>query len=396
METTLHSEGAASTRERYSPRAADSSKRIPQLDGLRGLAILQVVLLHYITASNHGPSGTPLAYLTKIFGLGWSGVDLFFVLSGFLIGGILLDARESPRYFQTFYLRRVHRIFPIYYLWVGVYSLLLFGLLVSGTRIWDVQWADFRKIPIYIFYLQNFFYEQRLLQWVWLSVTWSLAIEEQFYLLCPPLIRFVSRRRLVMILVSAVVLAPVLRGFVFNWGASGPYAAAFLMPCRADALALGVLAAIGWREPAVRAFLARNTVLLYRFLLFFFCGILAMLWSFLHPLSRVSATIGLSCIDLFYCVLILVVLTDQESVLAGITRWKFLRDLGTISYCVYIIHDTINHLAHRALLHGSPRIYDSRGVGVTLLSMGLTFGIAKLSWACFEKPLVQRGHAYQY
>lgn len=93
--------------------------RIPALDGLRGLAILLVLLWHCLFAEF-----TPIALIRKLLFVGklsWSGVDLFFVLSGFLIGGILLDARSSPRYFQTFYLRRAFRILPLYFLVLSLY-----------------------------------------------------------------------------------------------------------------------------------------------------------------------------------------------------------------------------------------------------------------------------------
>src|SRR5664279_3497955 len=97
---------------------ASSTKRIPELDGLRGVAILMVVLCHYIASSDlSGFSEYPRRFC-RLFSIGWSGVDLFFVLSGFLIGVILLESRDSTRYFSTFYLRRTHRILPIYYGWL--------------------------------------------------------------------------------------------------------------------------------------------------------------------------------------------------------------------------------------------------------------------------------------
>src|SRR5712692_4347025 len=90
------------------PITHQASSRIPELDGLRGLAILLVVICHYLGTSEHAPLGYYPSRFLSALSIGWSGVDLFFVLSGFLIGGILLDARNSPRYFQGFYLRRVH------------------------------------------------------------------------------------------------------------------------------------------------------------------------------------------------------------------------------------------------------------------------------------------------
>jgi len=88
------------------------NKRLPELDGLRGLAILMVLLEHYAAESTYGARGTLSVTLSRISRLGWTGVDLFFVLSGFLIGGILLDFRHSPSYLKTFYIRRAHRILP--------------------------------------------------------------------------------------------------------------------------------------------------------------------------------------------------------------------------------------------------------------------------------------------
>jgi peptidoglycan/LPS O-acetylase OafA/YrhL len=101
-------------------------RRVPELDGLRGVAILIVIVYHYVGTGPKSPPGSVLGIVRDSFRIGWSGVDLFFILSGFLIGGILLDARSSPKYFQTFYLRRVHRILPIYYLLVAVYALAAF------------------------------------------------------------------------------------------------------------------------------------------------------------------------------------------------------------------------------------------------------------------------------
>src|SRR5216117_2710692 len=95
--------------------AAALPARIPELDGIRGLAILLVLVWHYWASRVHPPLGSAFAGIWMLCGLTWSGVDLFFVLSGFLIGGVLLEQRDSANYFKTFYVRRVCRIFPIYF-----------------------------------------------------------------------------------------------------------------------------------------------------------------------------------------------------------------------------------------------------------------------------------------
>jgi peptidoglycan/LPS O-acetylase OafA/YrhL len=98
--------------------AKPAKTRIPELDGLRGIAILLVLFYHYVSIP---PGQISTQFPQTIFAIGWSGVDLFFVLSGFLIGGMLLDVRESPNYFKTFYGRRFYRIVPLYYLSIAAY-----------------------------------------------------------------------------------------------------------------------------------------------------------------------------------------------------------------------------------------------------------------------------------
>ena len=129
--------------------------RIPQLDGLRGIAILLVIALHYLNDSEHGAFGSFLYRFGCAFRLGWAGVDLFFVLSGFLIGGILLEARESVNYFRTFYLRRCFRILPIYYLWVTLFAIaaLCFGSSV-GSFIPNDHSA-LKLLPIYYLFFKT-------------------------------------------------------------------------------------------------------------------------------------------------------------------------------------------------------------------------------------------------
>jgi len=111
--------------------------RIPALDGLRGAAILLVVVWHYFyfyPDPNHHPANLLpkiYVYFERCIAIGWIGVDLFFVLSGFLIGGILLEVRTSHLYFKTFYLRRFFRIIPVYYAWIGIYLLLLLAFVFA-------------------------------------------------------------------------------------------------------------------------------------------------------------------------------------------------------------------------------------------------------------------------
>src|SRR5579863_5157152 len=135
-------------------REIRQNARIPELDGLRGMAITLVVIFHsfyYAPPAGHHPAGFlkgTFVFLERFFAAGWTGVDLFFVLSGFLIGGILLDVRTSPNYFKTFYLRRFYRIIPVYYVWIAIYLLVVaaLGQFSSGAR----------TAAVLFLFLQNF------------------------------------------------------------------------------------------------------------------------------------------------------------------------------------------------------------------------------------------------
>jgi peptidoglycan/LPS O-acetylase OafA/YrhL len=372
------------------------SPRIPELDGLRGLAILLVILDHYIASASNAKLGPWPHRALSLFTVGWSGVDLFFVLSGFLIGGILLDARESPTYFRTFYLRRVCRILPVYYTWILLYALTVAWVLWQSPGWLGISASSFKPALTQILFLQNIPGRTQAYAWAWFGVTWSLAVEEQFYLIAPPLIRFLSARRLFFALLGTICAAPILRVMVSQIWMPGTTAEKILMPCRADALAFGILLAMAWRSDSVRRFLEANAVLLKRMLLGLLGGVLALLWWLLHPSSLVGASIGYTWIALFFACLLVVTLTQERSWIARVMRTPMLRWLGTISYCVYILHYAFNLLMHRLILHGSPEIFDAQGVGVSVLALMLTIGVASLSWRYFERPLIGRGHAYSY
>jgi len=374
---------------------APRSARIPELDGLRGLAILLVILCHYVGNADHRALGFWFHRALSVFTVGWSGVDLFFVLSGFLIGGILLDARSSPHYFRAFYMRRVFRILPLYYGWT-----LLFGVL-AGLALWlapgrtPLTSHDLFQVPLHLFFLQDIWIGMPSWPWIWFVVTWSLAVEEQFYLLAPILIRYISVRRLVPLLFVIIAVAPLFRFALYRW-TGNPYAASFPMPCRADALAWGILLAVAWRQPVFRAALASRARFLSLALIFLALGAVTLAWWLARPPGFVTLTIGISWLALLYSCLLLFVLSSTGSFVAAVMRWRWLRHLGVISYCVYILHDAFNQIAHRLLLHSEPQLNDFRGVVVTLLAIALTVALAALSWRYFEGPLIRHGHRYSF
>jgi peptidoglycan/LPS O-acetylase OafA/YrhL len=120
-------------------RTSRLAGRIPELDGIRGLAILLVLVWHYFGHFEGVLQRSWQAYALATLRLSWSGVDLFFVLSGFLIGGILYDAKDSKSYYQTFYRRRILRIFPLYFLWIALF---ITGLKFVGPNSADPLQAE--------------------------------------------------------------------------------------------------------------------------------------------------------------------------------------------------------------------------------------------------------------
>ena len=358
---------------------AGTKNRLPELDGLRGLAILLVLSLHYITFGYNSSEFGKLYRFVQIFRLEWSGVDLFFVLSGFLIGGILLDARESPNYFRAFYARRVHRILPVYYAWIALFSIA--GSLVSQRGFASDSSGPTISVPLIVYYLflQNlvFIPISRFTTW-WMSQTWSLAVEEQFYLVSPFLIRYLSRRRLVQVLIGCIIGAPVLRAIVYSAKPGVLSPQYVLMPCRADAIAIGMLLAIAWRSDA-KAWIAEHTRLASVTLAVLVVGALAMTKWMPNPRNRFEAAYQYSWVAAMYAVMTTLALMKQDGLVARVGRWAFLRAWGRISYCVYLTHTGILWACHRILLHSLPRISDWRGVATTALALAITVGIAQIS-----------------
>lgn len=357
--------------------------RTPELDGLRGLAILFVLLYHYVSLV---PGKMPL--LQGIFAMCWSGVDLFFVLSGFLIGGILLDVKESPNYFKTFYVRRVFRIMPLYYIWIGIYFVI--AVFVGNLETW-------RSVPIYVLFLQNSTKINHAdLGTAWLGHLWSLSVEEQFYLIIPLAIRFLERRRLVLLLCLAVVTAPLARVLFHQHLTTHPAAQYILTICRADALAMGVLLAVVWKNELWKAKIYRCQRLMSGVVLLLLGAVVYLsIWQ-PSQYSLTMAAWGFSALDALFVGLLAIALVVPGGAWAKVCRWSFLAEMGRISYCLYVIHQVVNMACHKILLHAVPRADSLRTAGVTTLAVLLAYGLATLSWKFFEHPLMRRGHVFTY
>lgn len=373
----------------------DFSKRILVLDGLRGMAILMVLVYHFVVMGNE----TILPHkLEGLLSFGWSGVDLFFVLSGFLIGGILLDARDSANYFKVFYVRRFYRILPLY----G--ALCLLSVAVSHAHLSTDAWMFEGKVPWYAYltFGQNFWMAKAdgstLSAGYVMIVTWSLAVEEQLYLTLPFVVRAVSRKSLPYVLGIGVLLAPLIR--VALWCALNPSHRAkttyLLAPCRMDTLLLGVLAACAVRSEACWDWLVAHKGFVASASVVFGLGILEMIHKKIGTGSFELASFGYTWVALFYLSLLLLAVT-QHSLVGRLFRFRPLTELGILAYGLYLFHCFALGLVYGLADKAAPQqLTDLSAIGLTLLSGLLVFALTRLSWRYFEKPLINRGHQYQY
>lgn len=353
-------------------------QHIPALDGIRGSAILLVLIYHFVRSVR-----VESDYYNRIFGvmeLGWIGVDLFFVLSGFLITGILYDSKTSEHYFKNFYMRRVLRIFPLYY------GALLFVLLLQ------VIWP------------QAGVYGPESLAWMWAYLTnivlawkggdafgflfhfWSLAIEEHFYFVWPLAVLLLSRRRLLQLAVALFLLSFGLRTALILSGVDAivPYV---LTPLRLDGLCLGAFLAIMVRRPRGLRDLAGPAWLV--------AGVSGLLITAIvlirhrpDPLDPVMQTVGYSLLAVFFGSVLILGLTSplQHVFNSGFFRW-----FGKYSYGLYVWHPIVFMLMLHTDLARTLR--GGNGLAEVLVSVGLalgvTFALTLLSWYCWESQFLK-------
>jgi len=362
-----------------------SMVRMPQLDGVRGIAILLVLIWHYFASQTVATPHSIVSRIRYAFSLTWSGVDLFFVLSGFLIAGILLDHRDTLNYFRVFYLRRICRIFPLYFLTVGLF------LCLGATTFFrspSFQWLFHDRLPIwsYLTFTQNILMGARGdFGPYWLGITWSLAVEEQFYLFVPLLIYFLPRRTLVNVLLLAVLAAPLLRSV------SPGFQTYVDTPWRSDSLLSGALLAVLVRWPPFV-----STVRQHRsFLLALFAALLAGAAVMTVHIDRFGAFDHFWLAGL-YSTFVLIAFLGTEPGLGRVLGSPILVWFGQLSYGIYMFHQAVSGLLYGFLRHGAPKIRTLSDVGITLAALGITLALAALSYRFFEAPFLRFGHQVKY
>jgi peptidoglycan/LPS O-acetylase OafA/YrhL len=366
-----------------------SRDHYPALDGLRGIAILLVMTFHFAWAK---PAvGFPAKLLVLVWNFGWTGVDLFFVLSGFLITGILLDSKNEPRYFRNFYARRVLRIFPLYY------GVLVFTLVVL-PRIVPFDTPELKEVlrsQGWLWaYSANIHVAVRHGIWIWnpdwlrLGMLWSLAVEEHFYFVWPLLVYLLSPRAMLRVSLAMVILTPVARAWALSAGIS-PDVVYCLTIFRADALAMGGLLAVVFRSPDLLAAVRPRMGWAFWGGLAVVAG-LTVRQRFFRHLDPAVETIGfaaLACV--FGSTLLAAVSGPRTSRLGRILSHPRLTFFGKYSYGAYLFHEllrpvfiwafpveTLEALSHSEIV----------GFGVhAVAGTALTFACAVLSYHVYEK-----------
>lgn len=382
--------------------------RIPALDGVRGLAIAMVMFFHLTVLWKGNRLDAIYGAVTR---LGWVGVDLFFVLSGFLITGILLSSRGQKRFFSSFYMRRVLRIFPLYYLVILFATVILpltpltqmanfqsvnhgewnfpFGLKAYWPH-WPFYWLYFANIPIV--FTRDFNND-------FIGITWSLAIEEQFYMIWPLVVLYCTPAQLKKVCVGVLSFSFLCRVAVavyihFYGNAADNHRMAYEFTfSRLDAISLGSLLAtinyVGGID-AVRALIPRTLLFAPISLLLILVSIVLAKKPIFHE-HWFGSTIGYTAIAIFFfCLLIWTITSSPSGFFNRFFTQGWLRFLGKYSYAIYLCHMPIHTIVREKIYRPEdfPQIGGTYMLGQIIFYVICTVPtliVALLSWNLIEK-----------
>ncbi len=379
----LSSLGSFTPRE-FHPAPSDHR---PALDGVRGIAILAVFLYDCLKL----PAGGPISFVfRKASSAGWTGVDLFFVLSGFLITGILLDSRGRRGYLSSFFARRSLRIFPLYFLalWATFIAIPQAAEWISAARPIAANVEVLAGGQIWFWtYLQNwwFAFQGHWPEVNYLNHFWSLAVEEQFYLVWPFIVGWLSVRGLTRLCCVCIAAALALR--IGLWIAGTPSVVLYVTTVtRMDSLCLGGLFAIGLRSPAWYPRLCRWAGPALATLVVVIAGLDAV-WPVLKTQTVGAQTIGHTLLGLFFGTFIFsAAALRPEHALARLLSQRWLTLPGQFSYAMYVLHRPVHKLVLRADWTWLPAAALPGVLFVATLLASLA--CAALSWKFFERPFL--------
>lgn len=387
---------------------SDEPARIPALDGVRGLAILLVMFFHFTVLWKDSKLDVVFGAATRF---GWVGVDLFFVLSGFLITGILLGSRQQPNFFRNFYMRRVLRIFPLYYLVIFLGTVILPMLAVSqheyfrnvnhGTWTFPFGYtSEMPHWPFYWLYFANFpIVFTRDFQNDLIAITWSLAIEEQFYMVWPFVVWHCVPKTLKKVCLGVLTFSLFTRVLVaiyihFHGNPADNHRISYEFTfCRLDAISLGSLLATIMYEgglDAVRRLVPRTLWIAPLAVLVVLISIASAKKTIIHE-DPIGLTIGYTGIAVtFLCLLIWTLTSPSGGLLNRLFTQKWLRFLGKYSYAIYLCHMPIHRIMREYVYKPENflMIGGSKMPGQIIfyvLCTVPTIAIALLSWNLIEK-----------
>jgi len=356
------------------------------LDGLRGLAILLVFIVHIYGTADHFKASRVGSIAAFWASGGWMGVDLFFVLSGFLITGILIDTVNYPRFFRNFYIRRALRIFPLFY---GV-----FLLLAALTPVLHLEWLPGHIA--YLFYCQNIAlaFNHKLLDvapTVYIGPFWSLAVEEQYYLLWPLTIWLLRDQRRIMKLCLALIGCCIILRFVLIRLLPNQVALYLIyweLPTHWDGLLLGSWLTLALRRwPAEELWRHARWLVWMAVAVLLAVGVYTRTFFFLTPLME---TVGFAVIPVVFAGLLLRCFVPgswELSVFSG----RFLRFMGRYSYGIYVYQVLFWPLMILGLHWLSDHLHSRAIAAVVYLMLWFwgTVGLAMLSYRYLESPFLR-------
>jgi peptidoglycan/LPS O-acetylase OafA/YrhL len=370
--------------------------RVGALDGLRGVAILLVLMVHLVSmgAAPQHPKIIMWALLRVMY-YGWTGVDLFFVLSGFLITGILIDSKTSTNYFKTFYMRRVLRIFPIYYL--TLFVLLALEPVFASTQPWlralypnPASWVSF------FFYYQNWWMPICQPGETILSHFWSLGVEEQFYMIWPACVLLAAPRRLKWVCLIGSLCALTLR-FILAEPGTGSELIISITATRADALLIGCFLAMVVRNPDWLRRVKPASPYVFSFSLLGL-GAIGYFGHELWSRGYFTETLGFTLIACAYGYVVLWAFLQNGtgSILDRVLNTAVLCMFGKYSYGIYVYH-LIIFLVLARIFH-TYSWYGQSFVPSMLACfafIGVSLGVAALSFHFIETPFLSMKKYFQ-
>lgn len=366
-------------------------KRIPELDGLRGCAILLVTVWHSLMLID--PSKGMINDLIWRFSVfGRTGVDLFFVLSGFLIVGILHDHKESDRYFSTFYARRALRILPPYLILIGIFYVL--------TRLRGTPYYFGSQVPTWalLSFVQNwFFVSTQGSEPAVITGTWSLAIEEQFYLVIPALVWCVPRRYLLSILLAIGLTSAAARAIYFWANPSNFYAPYVMTPLRLDGLAFGAAIAVAYRNDAVRTWIFAHIRIIRWACLSLLSVVPFFAWSLRSTIAhQLLYYTGHFYLAVLYALILILATCPGEGRTKSILRSPILGFFGLISYSLYLFHTPAKAAVFHLFKGSVERLQTVSDAVLMVVSAAIAIVFCLGLYRFVERPAQLLGKTFSY